>query len=541
MKSNIEIAQEKILQPIEKIAKKISLAKNNLILYGQHKAKIPCELFGKYKGKKDGRLVLVTAINPTAAGEGKTTTSIGLGQALSVLKKKTIICLREPSLGPCFGVKGGATGAGRSQVLPMEDIDLHFTGDIHAVTSAHNLLAALIDNHIYHGNELKINPEKIFWRRVVDISDRALRSITIRIAKNKTRETGYDISVASEVMAILCLSLSLGELKKRLGQIIIGVTYEGEPITAHHLKAEGAMSLLLKDAINPNLVQTYEGTPAFIHGGPFANIAHGCSSLMATKLALKLSDYVITEAGFGADLGAEKFFDIKCRQGKLKPNGVVIVVSIKALKLHGSGDIKTGLFNLDKHLENIRLFGKTSIVALNRFPDDTDREIKIISDYCRKEKILFSVSEAYGKGGKGATDLAAKVINICENKNNFNYLYQTDVSPEKIIEIIAKKIYGAEKVEFTVEAKMDLKIYKNWGIVNLPVCMAKTQYSLSDNPKLLGRPKDFTVTINRVKIAAGAGFFVALAGKIMTMPGLPKIPAAEKIDIDDSGKVTGLF
>lgn len=543
MLSDIEIAQSKKLKPIEEVAKLIGIKKNDLYFYGPYKAKIPYFLLSKFKNKPDGKLIMVTAINPTSAGEGKTTTTIGLGMALWRLKKKSMICLREPSLGPCFGVKGGATGGGYSKVLPMEDINLHFTGDIHAVSAAHNLLAAMIDNSIYQGNTLGINPKKVFWRRVVDLNDRALRSIVIGLGNGngQVRETGYDISVASEIMAILCLSMSLAELKERLAKIIIGINFAKKPIFASDLKAVGSMALLLKDALMPNLVQTYEGTPAFIHGGPFANIAHGCNSLIATKIALKLCDYVVTESGFGADLGAEKFFDIKCRIGKLKPSAVVVVASVKALKVHGNGDIKKGLENLGKHLENIKKFSLPAVVAINKFPTDSLTDLKYIERYCQDKNVPVSLSEVWAKGGKGGLDLAEKVLKVSQRVNLFKPLYDLNKTPEEIIEIIAKEIYGADGVEYTAEAIADLKRYQDWGIKNLPVCMAKTQYSLSDNAKLLGRPKNFRIKITEVRLSNGAGFYVPICGGIMTMPGLPKVPAAEGIDIDENGKITGLF
>lgn len=541
MKTAIEISQSTKLKPMTEVAKLIGIPKKQLILYGNFKAKVPYSFSEKLKNKKDGKLILVTAITPTSAGEGKTTTTIGLSQALWKLEKKSIICLREPSLGPCFGIKGGATGGGLAQVLPMEEIDLHFTGDIHAIGSAHNLLSAMIDNSIFQGNPLNIDKDKISWPRVVDINDRALRAITLDLGHGQIRESRFDISVVSEIMAILCLSQSLTELKERLGKIIIGTSLSGKPIFAGDLKAVGSMALLLRDALSPNLVQTSEGTPAFIHGGPFANIAHGCNSIIATKLALKLVDYVVTEAGFGADLGAEKFFDIKCRVGKLKPSSVVLVVSVRALKVHGHGDLISGLVNLEKHLENLSKFNLPFIVAINRFSDDKKSDLELIRQYCQEKKVAVSICEAYEKGGKGAVDLAKQIIKISNKQSQFKYLYDLDQPPEKIMELIAKEIYGASGVEFTPEAKADLKKYHDWGLGNLLVCMAKTQYSFSDNPKLLGRPKNFKIKINSVRIANGAGFYIAITGKIMTMPGLPKQPNAEKIDIDESGEITGLF
>lgn len=543
MLTDIELAQSKKLKPIEEIASLLGLKKSDLYFYGPYKAKIPLTYLTDNQKKKAGKLILVTAMTPTAAGEGKTTTTIGLGMALWRLKKKSIICLREPSLGPCFGIKGGATGGGYAQVLPMEDINLHFTGDIHAVSAAHNLLAAAVDNSIYQGNKLMINPKKVSWRRVVDLNDRALRSIVVGLGSGngQVRETGFDISVASEVMAILCLSTSLEELKKRLAKIIIGVNFSKQPVYAKDLKAVGAMALLLRDALMPNLVQTYEGTPALIHGGPFANIAHGCNSLMATKMALKLSDYVVTESGFGADLGAEKFFDIKCRVGGLKPSAVVMVVSVRALKHHGHGKIKIGIENLNKHLENIAKFNLPVVVAINRFPDDSINDLKFIEEYCQNRQISVSLCTVWAQGSKGGVNLAEKVLNACEKPNRFKYLYHLDKAPLEIIEIIAKEIYGADGVKYAAEAIADLKRYQEWGIKNLPVCMGKTQSSLSDNPEVLGRPKNFKIKVNEVRISNGAGFYVPICGGIMTMPGLPQVPAAEKVDIDKDGKITGLF
>jgi formate--tetrahydrofolate ligase len=485
----------------------------------------------------------VTAITPTPAGEGKTTTTVGLGQAFHQLGKKSMICLREPSLGPCFGVKGGAAGGGYSQVLPMEDINLHFTGDIHAVTAANNLLAAIIDNHLHHGNLLGINPKKITWRRCFDISDRSLRSIIVGLGKGNgvTREDGFDITVASEIMAVLCLSISVQDLKKRLENIIIGTSYVGKPIYVKDLKAAGSLTVLLKDALKPNLVQTLEGSPAFVHGGPFANIAHGCNSLIATKTALKLTDYVITEAGFGADLGAEKFFNIKCRLGNLKPSVVVIVATVRALKHHGAGNLEAGIDNLEKHLENIQQFGLPAVVAINRFPTDTEEEIKQVMDRCGKLSVKVILSEVWAKGGRGGLDLAKEVLRLVERKNQFKFIYDTKLTVKEKVEIIVKKIYGGDSVVWDKQAEKDLEKFEGWGIKNLPVCMAKTQYSLSDNPTLLGRPKDFKVKVREIRLSYGAGFFVVIAGEIMTMPGLPKHPAAEIIDVDEKGKTVGLF
>ncbi len=543
MKLDIGIAQKVKLKPIEKIGEQLGLKKEDLELYGPYKAKVTLSIYDKLKNKKDGKLILVTAITPTPAGEGKTTTTVGLGQAFHQLGKKSMICLREPSLGPCFGVKGGAAGGGYSQVLPMEDINLHFTGDIHAVTAANNLLAAIIDNHLHHGNLLGINPKKITWRRCLDISDRSLRSIVVGLGKGNgvTREDGFDITVASEIMAVLCLSTSVQDLKKRLENIIIGTSYAGEPIYVKDLKAAGSLTVLLKDALKPNLVQTLEGSPAFVHGGPFANIAHGCNSLIATKTALKLTDYVITEAGFGADLGAEKFFDIKCRLGNLKPSVVVIVATVRALKHHGDGNLEAGIDNLEKHLENIQQFGLPAVVAINRFPTDTEEEIKQVMDRCGKLSVKVILSEVWAKGGRGGLDLAKEVLRLVERKNQFKFIYDTKLTVKEKVEIIVKKIYGGDSVVWDKQAEKDLKKFEGWGIKNLPVCMAKTQYSLSDNPTLLGRPKDFKVKVREIRLSHGAGFFVVIAGEIMTMPGLPKHPAAEIIDVDEKGKTVGLF
>ncbi len=543
MKSDIEIAQAAKLQPIEKIAKSIGIEQKYLENYGSDKAKISLKIWDKLNKKKNGKLVLVTAMTPTPAGEGKTTTTVGLGQALWGLGEKAMICLREPSLGPCFGIKGGAAGGGHSQVLPMEEINLHFTGDIHAVGAANNLLAALIDNHIHHGNALEIDPRKITWKRCVDISDRNLRSIVVGLGKinGQVRQDGYDITVASEVMAILCLATDLQDLKKRLERMIVAVNTKGEPITAKQLKAAGAMTVLLKDAIKPNLVQTLEGSPAFIHGGPFANIAHGCNSLMATKMALKLADVVVTEAGFGADLGAEKFLDIKSRMGQLKPNAVVLVATIRALKHHGQGDLTKGLENLGKHIENIKKFGLPLVVAVNRFSEDTKKEIATVKQYCEEHDTQAIMSEVWAKGGQGGQDLAKKVLKLIKKPNKFKHLYDPKIGLEKVVETIVTQIYGGESVAWSSKAKKALKRFKKWGIDNLPVCMAKTQASLSDNKKLLGRPTGFEVKIDDVRLSAGAGFFVVIAGSMMTMPGLPKKPSAELIDIDKTGKTVGLF
>lgn len=543
MKLDIGIAQKVKLKPIEKIGELLGLRKEDLELYGPYKAKVSLSIYDKLKTKKDGKLILVTAITPTPAGEGKTTTTVGLGQAFHQLGKKSMICLREPSLGPCFGVKGGAAGGGYSQVLPMEDINLHFTGDIHAVTAANNLLAAIIDNHLHHGNPLGINPKKVTWRRCLDISDRSLRSIVIGLGKGNgvTREDGFDISVASEIMAVLCLSTSVYGLKKRLENIIIGTSHAGKPIYVKDLKVAGSLTVLLKDALKPNLVQTLEGSPAFVHGGPFANVAHGCNSLIATKTALKLTDYVITEAGFGADLGVEKFLDIKCRLGNLKPGAVVIVVTVRALKHHGTGDLENGIDNLEKHLENIKQFGLPAVVAINRFPTDTEEEIKQVIDRCGNLNVKVILSEVWAKGGKGGLDLAKEVLGLLEKKNQFKFIYDTKLTVKEKVEIIVRKIYGGDGVVWDKQAEKNLEKFESWGIKNLPVCMAKTQYSLSDNASLLGRPKGFKIKVREIRLSHGAGFFVVIAGEIMTMPGLPKHPAAEIIDIDEEGKTIGLF
>ena len=540
---DIEIAQKTKLKSIEKIGKSLGLSKADLELYGSYKAKVSLDIFKRLKNKKDGKLILVAAMTPTPAGEGKTTTTVGLGQALWALSKKSMICLREPSLGPCFGIKGGAAGGGYSQVLPMEDINLHFTGDIHAVGAANNLLAAIIDNHIHQGNKLGINPKKVSWRRCVDISDRALRSIVISLGKGNgmTREDSFDITVASEIMAILCLSTSLQDLKRRLENIIIGTNFQKEPVTVKELKAAGSMTVLLKDALKPNLVQTIEGSPAFIHGGPFANIAHGCNSLIATKMALKLTDFVVTEAGFGADLGAEKFFDIKCRAGNLHPNAVVLVSTIRAIRHHGRGVLEKGIENLGKQIENIQLFKLPLVIAINKFDKDKKEEIKFVQDYCQRRRVRAVVSEVWLKGSQGGMELAKEVLKLVKEKNNFHFLYQPKWGVRKIVETIVRKVYGGDGTVWEKQAERDLKKFEGWGTKNLLVCMAKTQSSLSDDPSLLGRPKEFKVKIREVRLSAGAGFFIPIAGEVMTMPGLPKVPAANNIDVDKTGKTKGLF
>lgn len=555
MMSDIEVAQATRLEHIAKIAEKLGIREEELEYYGKYKAKVSPEVWERVKGKANGKLILTTAITPTPAGEGKTTTTIGLGQALQKMGKKAVIAIREPSLGPVFGVKGGAAGGGYSQVLPMEDINLHFTGDIHAVSSAHNLLAAMADNHLHHGNPLGLDPRQIAIRRAMDMNERALRSIVIGLGGKPNgvpRESGFDISVASEVMAILCLSSDLKELKGRLSKIIVGYTYDGKPVTAGDLKAQGAMTALLKDAIKPNLVQTVEGLPAFVHGGPFANIAHGCNSVVATKLGLKLADYFVTEAGFGAELGAEKFMDIKCRLAGLRPDAVVIVATIRALKMHGgvpksalaSENLKaleSGFANLKKHVENVRAFGVPAVVALNRFPTDTERELKLVRDMCESLGVSMALSEVWAKGGSGGIELANEVLEAAEKPSSFKFLYDPHESPKDKIEKIAKTLYGAGEVRYTPEAEADLKRVHELGYDDLLVCMAKTQHSLSDDPALFGYPEGFTMTVREVRISAGAGFIVPITGKIMTMPGLPRVPAAESVDVDEFGRITGLF
>ena len=556
MKTDVQIAQEAIMEPIGKIAQHLEIPEDELELYGKYKAKISLNYWNTtLQQKENGKLILVTAINPTPAGEGKTTTSIGLGDALHKLGKKTAIALREPSLGPCFGMKGGAAGGGYAQVVPMEDINLHFTGDFHAITSAHNLLAAVIDNHIQQGNALDLDVRRITWKRVVDLNDRALRNIICGLggkAHGVPRETGFDITVASEMMAILCLTSDLEDMKKRLGNIIIGYTRSGRPVRAEELNVTGALTLLFKDAIKPNLVQTLEGTPALIHGGPFANIAHGCNSVMATKYALKMADYTITEAGFGADLGAEKFLDIKCRFTGFKPDAVVIVATIRALKMHGGlaktelateniEALKKGMTNLAKHIENIQKFGLPIVVAINAFPTDTENELQELKSLCESMGASVSISEAWAKGGEGAIDLAQKVIEATEKPSNFQYMYDVNDSIKDKINAIATKIYGADGVNYTPAVEKTIAEFEAEGLDKMPICMAKTQYSLSDDQFKLGAPTGFKITVRELRISAGAGFIVALTGNILTMPGLPKKPAAENMDIDINGKITGLF
>jgi len=554
--SDIEIAQSAKMLPIVEIAKKIGLSEDDIELYGKYKAKISMEAIKRLQDKPDGKLILVTAINPTPAGEGKTTTSVGLADGLKKLNKNVIVCLREPSLGPSFGVKGGAAGGGYAQVVPMEDINLHFTGDFHAITYAHNLLAAMVDNHLQQGNALNIDPRQVIFRRVIDLNDRALRNVIIGLGgrvNGVPRESGFDISVASEVMAILCLADSLMNLKERFSKIVVAYTYDGKPVTAADLEAQGSMTLLMKDAIKPNLVQTLENTPAFVHGGPFANIAHGCNTLTATKTALKLADYVVTEAGFGADLGAEKFFDLKCRFGNLKPAATVIVATVRALKMHGGvaksdlgqenmEALAKGFENLEKHIENVSKFGVPAVVAINAFPTDTEKELQFVYDKCRELGAEVALSEVWAKGGEGGKELAQKVLDTIENKpSNFKVLYDENLPIKEKIGIIAREIYGANGVNYTPEAEKSIAKFTELGYDNLPVCMAKTQYSLSDDQTKLGRPRDFDITVREVRLSAGAGFLVCLTGAIMTMPGLPKRPAACSIDIDANGKITGLF
>lgn len=555
MKTDVEIAQEAVMQPITEIAKHLEIPEDDLELYGKYKAKISLDYWNTLKDRQNGKLILVTAINPTPAGEGKTTTSIGLGDALHRLGKKTTIALREPSLGPCFGLKGGAAGGGYAQVVPMEDINLHFTGDFHAITTAHNLLAAVIDNHIQQGNALDLDVRRITWKRVLDLNDRALRNIICGLggkAHGVPRETGFDITVASEMMAILCLTSDLEDMKKRLGNIIIGYTRSGRPVRAEELNVTGALTLLFKDAIKPNLVQTLEGTPALIHGGPFANIAHGCNSVMATKYALKMADYTVTEAGFGADLGAEKFLDIKCRFTGFKPDAVVIVATIRALKMHGGlaktelgtenvEALKKGMTNLAKHIENIHKFGLPIVVAINAFPTDTENELAELKSLCESMGASVSISQAWAKGGEGAIDLAQKVIEAAEKPSDFHYMYDENDTIKNKINAIATKIYGADGVNYTPAAEKTIAELEAAGLDKMPVCMAKTQYSLSDDQTKLGAPTGFKITVREIRISAGAGFIVALTGNVLTMPGLPKKPAAENMDIDINGKITGLF
>jgi len=554
--SDIEIANSVQMKPIKEVAEKLGIAEDALSLYGNYKAKISAGQLEALKDKPDGKLILVTAISPTPAGEGKTTTSVGLVDALAAIGKKAVIALREPSLGPVFGIKGGAAGGGHAQVVPMEDINLHFTGDFHAIGVANNLLAALIDNHIHHGNALGIDSRRITWKRAVDMNDRQLRHIVDGLqgkVNGVPREDGFDITVASEVMAILCLSENITDLKNRLEKIIIGYSFDGKPVTAKDLKAGGAMAAVLKDAIHPNLVQTLEHTPALIHGGPFANIAHGCNSVLATKLALKYADYAVTEAGFGADLGAEKFIDIKCRTSGLRPAAVVLVATIRALKMHGGvaksdlaeenvQAVVDGLPNLEKHLENIQdVYGLPAVVAINKFPLDTEAELQAVYEACQKRGVDIVISDVWANGGAGGKELAEKVVELAEGDNHFQFVYNEEDSIETKLNKIVTKVYGGKGVRLTPAAKRELKQLEELGFSNYPICMAKTQYSFSDDAKKLGAPKDFVVTISQLKVSAGAGFIVALTGAIMTMPGLPKVPASEKIDVDKDGNISGLF
>lgn len=559
MKTDIEIAQQSTLRPIEEIAQMLALSDEDWEPYGHTKAKLSDELLTKLSDRPDGKIILVTSINPTTAGEGKSTVAVGLGQALNKIGKKTVIALREPSLGPVMGIKGGATGGGYSQVLPMEDINLHFTGDIHAITSANNALSAIIDNHIYRGNDLQIDPRRIEWKRVMDMNDRALREVVVGLGgptRGVPREDGFNITVASEIMAVLCLADNLEDLKRRLSQIVIGYTYDEKPVTVSDLGAEGALTVLLKDAIKPNLVQTVEHTPAIIHGGPFANIAHGCNSLIATKTAAKLGDYVVTEAGFGADLGAEKFLDIKARAGKFTTDAVVIVATVRALKMHGGVSeahletenvtaLKAGMNNLEKHIETINYFGLPFVVAINKFPTDTKAETDFIEQWCKERKIDVALTDVWAHGGEGGIDLAEKIASKTESTasatKDIQYIYELEDSLETKIKKVAHTVYGAQDIELSPTAKQQIAFYENEGWGRLPVCMAKTQYSLSDDPSRLGRPTDFTITIRELRPSLGAGFIVVLTGDVMTMPGLPEQPAALNMDVTKDGKITGLF
>lgn len=556
-KSDIEIAQEAKPQDIREIAKKLGLSDDEVELYGKYKAKVDYNLLKKGNGNKKAKLILTTAINPTPAGEGKTTTTIGVADAFSKLDKNVLVALREPSLGPVFGVKGGAAGGGYAQVIPMEDINLHFTGDFHAIGAANNLLAAMLDNHIHQGNSLGIDPRRITWRRCVDMNDRQLRNITDGLggrAHGVPREDGFDITVASEIMAAFCLANDIMDLKERLGNIIVGYTYNGDPVTAKQLNANGAMAALLKDALKPNLVQTLEGTPSFVHGGPFANIAHGCNSVIATKMAMHFADYVVTEAGFGADLGAEKFLDIKCRMADLKPDAVIIVATVRALKYNGGVPkdklneenleaLEAGLPNLLKHVENItKVYGLPAVVAINRFPLDTEAELKLVEEKCKELGVNVALSEVWAKGGEGGIEVAKEVIRLIEEEeNDFRFCYEDDLSVKEKIEAIATKIYGADGVDFTPAAEKEIATLESLGFSKLPICMAKTQYSLTDDQTKLGRPTGFRITVRQLTVSAGAGFIVALTGEIMKMPGLPKVPAAERIDVDENGVISGLF
>ena len=556
MKTDIEIAQEAVMKPIQDVAAQLDIPADELEFYGKYKAKLSDELWDRVKDKQDGKLILVTAINPTPAGEGKTTTTVGLGQAFAKLGKKAVIALREPSLGPCFGIKGGAAGGGYAQVVPMEDLNLHFTGDFHAITSANNLLAAMLDNHIKQGNALNIDTNQIVWKRCMDMNDRVLRNIVVGLGRpvdGVVREDHFIISVASEIMAILCLADNMKDLKERLGRIIVAYNYDGEPVYAKDIHAVGSMAALLKDAIKPNIIQTVENTPALVHGGPFANIAHGCNSVRATKTGLKIADYCITEAGFGADLGAEKFMDIKCRMAGLKPDAVVLVATVRALKYNGGvakedlgaenlDALKKGIANLKKHIENVSKFGVPCVVTLNRFVSDTDAELSFVKEFCEERGCDFALSEVWEHGGEGGIALAGKVLNTLENKeSHYAPLYQVEQPIKEKIETIAKEIYGAGSVSYSPAASQAITCLEKLGYGELPICMAKNQYSLSDDPKLLGCPKDFPINIREVYVSAGAGFVVAITGTVMTMPGLPKHPAAESIDVNEDGVITGLF
>jgi len=556
MKTDIQIAQESEPLRIEKVAESVGLSDDNLFHYGKYKAKVDHRLLKKYEDRPDAKVILVTAISPTPAGEGKTTTTVGLGDALKKIGKRTVICLREPSLGPVFGVKGGAAGGGYAQVIPMEDINLHFTGDLHAIGAANNLLAAMLDNHIYQGNALNIDPRRIAWKRAIDMNDRQLRFIVDGLSGKTNgvpREDGFDITVASEIMAVFCLSTSLQDLKDKLSKMVVAYTYDNKAVTAGELNAHGALAALLKDAFDPNLVQTLEHTPAFIHGGPFANIAHGCNSVVATRLAMKLSDYVVTEAGFGADLGAEKFIDIKCRKAGIRPSAVVIVATVRALKHHGGATkenwgvedldvLEKGFENLRRHIENVtKVYGLPAVVAVNRFPTDTEKELQFVIDKCKAYGAEVALSEVFSKGSEGGIELAEKILQASEKESNFSFVYDTELSIKDKIKAIANKVYGAKDVVYTAPASKTIKEIEELGYGNLPICIAKTQYSFSDNAKLLCAPENFEITIRQVRLSAGAGFIVAISGEIMTMPGLPKVPSAEKIDVDDDGVISGLF